>query len=88
MGRRQYHAFAARGRRALVALQTEAPATLLDATMASPNSEPTGRFGSFTPMHADAMLRSSFISKGRKEVLAVPAKVKKGTKKKATPKKK
>jgi hypothetical protein len=33
------------------------------------------------------LLRSSFISKGREEVLTVPAKAKKGTKK-AAPKKK
>ncbi len=34
------------------------------------------------------MLRCPFISKGWEEVLVVPAKAKKGTKKKATPKKK
>jgi hypothetical protein len=50
--------------------------------------ERTSRFRPFTREYSDAILRCPFISKGCEEVLAVPAKAKKGTKKKATPKKK
>jgi hypothetical protein len=50
--------------------------------------EQTSRHRAFTREASDAILRCPFISKGCEEVLAVPAKAKKGTKKKATPKKK
>jgi len=56
--------------------------------MPSPNNAPTRRLTSFTRARANAMLRRSLIAKEREEVLVVPAKAKKRTKKKAVPKKK
>ncbi len=63
-------------------------ALLTDGKMPIPFAVPTGPSRGFTTTPRGAMLRCPFPSKGREEVLVVPTKSKKGTKKATGSKKK